>query len=105
MLRAWGLRINESKSRLTPVQRLTYLGIDLDLAQLRLTVPPDLRDRVLEAVREVPQRSSLYAQRLADNFNFLRPVARLPLQLVRDVPRQDSRLPTWIDAGLSSLGI
>ena len=100
LLRAWGFRINEQKSRLVPVQRLTYLGLDLDLANLRLTVPSQLRDRVLDAIREVPDRSPLYAQRLAGYLNFLRPVARLPLQLVRDVLRQDVRLPQWVDSGL-----
>ena len=100
MMRSWGFRINSSKPRLSPTKRLKYLGIDVDLEARCLTVPDSLRDRVLTAVSSAPNRTFWYAQRLAGYLNFLRPVARLPLQIVRDVLARDTRLPEWVEMGL-----
>ena len=46
LLRSWGLKLNDRKSQLLPCRQLTYLGISLDLAERRLFVPDQTRDRV-----------------------------------------------------------
>ena len=98
LLQEWGLRISYQKSVLVPTSRLTYL--DLDLSRGSIGVAPALQERMLNAVRMAPQLTLKQAQRLAGYIRFVRPVSRLPLQLVIQVLRRDPALPRWVDAGL-----
>ena len=70
-----GLQINQKKSRLTPTQDLTYLGLRLDLRHARIAVEPHIQDKVTAAIRKLPQLSQRQCQQLAGYVNFVRPVA------------------------------
>ena len=99
LLRSWGLSINTRKSVLVPAQRLTYLGLTLDLTDRRITVANSLRDLVIAAISRAADRPVLFSQRLAGYFNFLRLVARLPLQLVMQIFRRDPLLSDLVTSG------
>ena len=77
LMQEWGFRINQRKPITTPTQRLTYLGIQVDLASRSLSVLLALQRQVLEAIQSAPLRSELYCQRMAGFVNFVRPIARL----------------------------
>ena len=47
VLRWLGFKINLKKTSPYPVQRLTYLGVDLDLQNLTMSLPPDKVDRLI----------------------------------------------------------
>ena len=98
LMRDMGLTINVKKSQLQPVTELTYLGIHLDLANRTLSVPADLKTKVLRAIADAPQRSLLYAQRLAGFVNFIRPVAKLPLQIIHEILARADNLPDLVAA-------
>lgn len=102
LLTEWGLRINHAKSVLTPTHTLTYLGIKVDLLEKRLSITDKLRDRVLQAISDVPNKSLLYAQRLAGFVNFVRPISRLPLQLISEILRRNPSLPDSISRDMFS---
>ena len=60
---------------------------------MTLGVSEKLQDRVLHAISLAPSLSTPAAQRLAGYVNFVRPVARLPLQLVSTILQRDPALP------------
>ena len=102
LLTSWGLVINARKSCLQPTQEITYLGLTVNLREQTLQVPPELQDRILRAIALAPNLSLHAAQRLAGFVNFVRPVARLPLQLISAILARDGRLTAWAQGGLWS---
>ncbi|KAF0296949.1 Protein P [Amphibalanus amphitrite] len=100
LLRDIGLQMNTNKSVLQPTQTLTYLGLQLDLANRRISIPSSLQKKILKALTRLPDLSHHQAERLAGYINFVRPVARLPLQLVIATLQQDPRIPLWVQQGV-----
>ncbi|KAF0301937.1 Protein P [Amphibalanus amphitrite] len=100
LLRDIGLQMNTNKSVLEPTQQLTYLGLQLDLANRRISIPRTLQRKILKALVQLPDLSHHQAERLAGYINFVRPVARLPLQVVIATLQQDPRIPLWVQQGV-----
>ena len=78
-----GININFEKSVLSPVSRIIYLGVDIDLSRAAARVKPG----VLSSVRSAMMQCStfwpvVWRQRLAGYVNFLRPCLKLPLEVV-----------------------
>lgn len=81
-----GFQLNLAKSILSPVSRLVYLGIDIDLDGGCTHVAHDTLCRLRAALSVCDERRPvLWRQRLAGYLNFIRPCLRLPLELVRAV--------------------
>ena len=95
-----GLIVNTSKSHIEPTQQLRYLGLDVDLRARVISVPKALQARALRAIERAPELSVHQAQQLAGFVNFLRPVAKLPLQLVSGILQRRHELPGWVRDGL-----
>ena len=96
LFRTWGLRINVAKSIVNPTRQLRYLGVEVDLNSRTLSVTPRLQRQVLGAIQTAPLRSLLYRQRLAGFVNFLRPIAKLPLQVVSEILHGNPDLTDWV---------
>ena len=78
-----GINVNFEKSVLSPVSRLIYLGVDVDLGRAAARVKPG----VLDGVRSAVARCSaawpvIWRQRLPGYVIFLRPCLKLPLEVV-----------------------
>ena len=95
-----GLHINTDKSHLEPTQTLRYLGLEMDLNTRHISVPGPLRKRVLRAIARSPELTFHQAQQLAGFVNFLRPIAKLPLQLVSAILQRLPDLPGWVRDGV-----
>ena len=54
-----GLQINAKKSSLTPVQNLTYLGVDLDLQNLTMSLPAEKVTKLLALVHSTVQQQKV----------------------------------------------
>ena len=81
-----GFQLNVAKSLLSPVTRLIYLGIDIDLRAACVHVASDTLCRLRAALSVCDgQWPFLWRQRLAGYLNFVRPCLKLPLELVRAV--------------------
>ncbi|KAF0286650.1 Protein P [Amphibalanus amphitrite] len=60
---------------------------------------PHYKSKILAALARLNELSNHQAQRLAGYLNFVRPVARLPLQLVIATLQRDPRVPLWVQQG------
>ena len=86
-------------SVLAPSTGLTYLGIGVDVSDRHLSIAPTLKLRVCDAVANASFRSGKFAQHLEGFVNFVRPVAKLPLQIVIAVLRRDPKLTALVRNG------
>ena len=78
--------MNFEKSVLSPVSRLTYLGVELRLDRAVASVRSGVVRSVRAALRQCsPSCSVLWRQRLAGFVNFLRPCMKLPLEVIRAI--------------------
>lgn len=81
-----GININFEKSVLSPVSRVIYLGIDVDLSHAAAQVKPGILCSVRSAMMQCSASwPAVWRQRLAGYVNFLRPCLKLPLEVVRAI--------------------
>ena len=99
-LKLISFNVNMRKSIVEPTRRLTYLGLDIDLSQRRIMVSPLTQRRVSRAIGLVPNRGVLFAQKVAGYVNFIRTVARLPLQIISTILARDPALKQWARDGM-----
>ena len=70
-LQSMGFTINWRKSALLPCQRLTFLGVCLDLKQMQLSLPPEKASRILEICKSLPTRQQASRRELEAIAGFL----------------------------------
>ena len=81
-----GININFEKSILSPVSRIIFLGIDVDLSRAAARVKPGILSSVRDAMMQCsPAWPVVWRQRLAGFVNFLRPCLKLPLETVNAI--------------------
>ncbi len=98
-LSQWGLRVNWEKSKLSPMQRISFLGVELDSVSMTARLMEERAQAVLNCLSSFRGRNVVplkQFQRLLGHM--ASPAAVTPLRLLHMRPFQHwlhSRVPTW----------